>query len=326
MTDPIFIVGPHRAGSTLWHNLLAMTPGILRLPEARFLGPRRQRDFLYFLQSLGDLTEDANVDRLVRLAFSRERVLGLGGAMWKFKDLTVVDDLEFKRSVAEKIKRSDRQIGSIARILLEELACFSGCNRVCLKFPVDVRHIMTLVRWFPDCRVVHITRDPRALAASKANDPSGTAMRVAAHPRLAWAIRKVALALVISQYRLSARMHQQCKALSNYRLFRYEDLLAEPRKTLVELCQFTGTSFSEDMLEPEKGQHEHQPSSLTGKQQKAFDPAAAVRWRKVISPFDNWLSLTFTRRAMARLGYNPETHPILQRFDNNRQAVVCEVP
>lgn len=322
MQAPVFIVGPHRAGSTLWHNLIAMTPGMLRLPEARFLGRPWQQDFRFFLRrEVGNLADDANVDRLVRLCLSRRHIPGLGGAMWKFKDIVIVDDPRLEQALATRIKESDRTIGSVASILLDELTRFSGCTRACVKFPAEVRHIPTLVRWFPDCRVVHITRDPRALGMSKANDPSGTAIKVAAHPRLAWAIRKAALALVINQYRLSARMHSRCKGMENYRLFRYEDLLAEPRQVLVELCEFIGNDFREEMLEPQKGQHEHQRSSITGKQQKGFDPAAAVRWRKVISPFDDRLILRFTRDAMAQLDYDPETHPILRKVDQDRQAV-----
>ena len=243
--------------------------------------------------------------------------------MWKFKGIAVADDPRLEQAVATRIKESDRTIGSVARTLLEELTRFSGCTRACVKFPAEVRHIPTLVGWFPDCRIVHITRDPRALAMSKANDPSGTAIRVAAHPRLGWAIRKAALALVISQYRLSARMHLRCKGMKNYRLFRYEDLLAEPRRTLNELCEFIGVEFREEMLEPQKGQHEHQPSSLTGKQQKGFDPAAAVRWRSVISPFDDWLVRKLTHKAMSQLEYHPATHPILRKVDENQQPVAA---
>jgi Sulfotransferase family len=325
MQEPVFIVGPHRAGSTLWHNLIAMAPGMLRLPEPRFLGRPRQQDFRFFLRTkVGDLAVDDNVDRMVKVCLSRRHVAGLGGVMWKFKDVAVVEDPQLEQVLATRIKESNREIGSIVRILLEELTRFSGCTRACVKFPVEVRHIPTLVRWFPDSRVVHITRDPRALAMSKANDPSGTAIKVAAHPRLAWAIRKAALALVISQYRVSARVHLRCNGVRNYRLFRYEDLLAEPQRTLIDLCEFIGIDFKQEMLEPQKGQHEHQASSITGKQQKAFDPAAAVRWRRVISPFDDWLISRFTRKAMAQLNYEPENHPILQKLNENQQPVVTK--
>src|SRR5205823_12998315 len=115
-----------------------------------------------------------------------------------------------------------------AKILIEEITRFSGCARACVKFPVDIVHMPELLTWFPDCKIVHITRDPRAMAMSKTNDPSGTALRVVKHARLAWLIRMLNVYLVIAEYRHAARVHQQFQIRSNYRVFRYEDLLAEP--------------------------------------------------------------------------------------------------
>ena len=291
-----------------------MSPRILRLPEARFLGPARQTDFRYFLRTqVGDLSEDRNVEKMVQLCLSRRSAPGLGGALWKWKGIEVADAPSLRDAIADRIKASDRSLGAIVRSILEELVRFTGCNRVCLKFPVDVRYIPELMEWFPEGKVIHITRDPRGLAMSKSNDPSGTGPLVRRHPYLAWPIRKAALAVVISNYRLSAKMHRRLKRRPNYRLFRYEDLLADPEKTLRELCEFVDIEFLDDMLQPEKGRHEHQPSSLTGKQQKAFDAEAAVRWQRVISRFDNFLVASATRSSMRELGYDPATHPIFRR-------------
>src|SRR2546430_1830260 len=98
--------------------------------------------------------------------------------------------------------------------------------------------------------------------------------------------RQMAVWFVIAQYRWTARLHLRYQGLPNYRLFRYEDLLAAPEQTLRQVCQFVETDFTEDMLNPEKGAHEHQRSSITGKQQRAFDVTAAIRWQTVISPMD----------------------------------------
>jgi hypothetical protein len=88
--------------------------------------------------------------------------------------------------------------------------------------------------------------------------------------------------------------------------------LAEPEKTLRHLCEFIDAEFSEGLLHPEAGRHEHQPSSLTGKQRKSFDPNAAVRWQEIIPAFDNWLITSLTKRSMRTLGYDPATHPIFR--------------
>jgi Sulfotransferase family len=313
MKNPIFIVGPHRSGSTVWHNLVAMCPGIMRLTDPRFLSERRHKDFRYFLKTqAGDLSVDANVDKMVEWCFSKKSIPGLEGAFWRFENIEAANDPRLKREISHRIKQSDRSLGAIARTIIEEITRFSGCTRACVKFPVDVGHITELLAWFPDCKVMHITRDPRAMAMSKTNDPSGTALMTREYPHLAWPIRKLAVWFVIAQYRWTARLHWRFKDRSNYRLFRYEDLLAQPEKVLRELCDFIETDFTEDMLEPQKGRHEHQPSSLTGKQQKALDARAAVRWQTIISPIDKWLITVLTKQSMRRLGYNPKTHLIFQ--------------
>ena len=288
-----------------------MSPRVMRLAEPRFLGPARQKDFRFFLQTQArSLSTEEDVKRMVELCFSRKGFAGLEGAFWRFEGIAAANDPKLKETIAYRIFDSNRSLGAIARIFIEEICAFAGCDRPCVKFPVDVEHMPALLEWFPDCRIVHITRDPRALAVSKSNDPSGTAIKVLEHPRLAWLIRKGALWLTVKQYRLSARMHDRLRHLSNYHLFRYEDLLADPDNTLRELCRFIAIEFHEDMLDPQKGRHEHQPSSLTGKRRKGFDPEAATRWRKAISPLDNLLIALLTRSSMKGLGYDPKNHPI----------------
>jgi hypothetical protein len=316
LDSPIFIVGPHRAGSTLWHNLIAMDTNILRLADPRFLGRPGQRDFKFFLDTqVRDLSTDEDVDLMVDLCFSRKTIAGLEGAFWRFEGITGADDPELRQEVARRVKQSNRSLGSVVKIILEELTRFSGRQRCCMKFPVDVMHIPSLVEWFPDCKIIHITRDPRGLAMSKSNDPSGTAIKTIEHPRLAWFIRKASVAFTIFQYRLAAKQHVRFSPLKNYRLFRYEDLLAEPEKTLKELCAFIEIDFTPAMLEPEKGRHEHQPSSLTGRRKRGFDPAAATRWQTVIAQTDYWLISCSTKTSMKKLGYNPKTHPIFRKVN-----------
>src|SRR6476620_4607462 len=119
--SPIFVVGPHRAGSTLWHNLIAMSPGIMRLAEPRFLGPPRQRDFNFFLNTqTRDLSSDEDIEKMVELCFSKKAIPGLEGAFWRFEGIEAVKNPQFKEKIAQRIKASDRSLGAIARIIIEE--------------------------------------------------------------------------------------------------------------------------------------------------------------------------------------------------------------
>jgi hypothetical protein len=314
LKNPIFIVGSHRAGSTLWHNIISMCPGMMRLTDPRFLSERRHKSFNYFLKTeIGDLSLDGNIEKMVDLCLGEKRPASLDSTFWRFENIDAVRHPDLKIEITRRIKRSDRSLGAVARILLEEITRFSGYERACVKFPVDVGHVPELMTWFPNCKVMHIIRDPRALALSKSNDPSGTAKRVLEHPHLGWLIRRFMVWFVIADYRRNARAHERHRGLTNYRLFRYEDLLAEPENTLKDVCDFIEVEFTPDLLHPEKGRHQHQPSSLTGKQQKAFDRDAATRWQTAISPIDNFIITWLTRGSMSRLGYDPKSHPIFRK-------------
>lgn len=316
MKAPIFIVGLHRSGSTLWHNLISMSPGLLRLTEMRMLSYWWQDDVASYIKSgAGDLSRDENVEKMVQVMFAKgsPRPRGLEGAFWRFEYIDLVTDPVFQRSVAQAIKKSDRKVGSIFRITIDELTRASGQERACVKFPLDVGHLPKLFQWYPGCKVVHITRDPRAMAMSRTNDPGGTAIKVQQHPKVAALIRRAAVGLVLQQYCWTAKLHDRYKTFDNYGLFQYEDLLANPEETLRRVCAFAECEFVPQMLQPERGKHLHQASSITGKQQLGFDRKAASRWLEIISPMDRWMISAVTRKSMRTFGYFPENHPLFAR-------------
>lgn len=308
MRKPIFIVGLHRTGSTLWHNIVSINPEICRLPEIRFLAPRWwHNDVVYFIRTrVGSLDSDANVERMVEMFFSRRNYPGLGGAYWRFENYEhIVNDQGFKKAFLDRLLRSDRSPASVFRALVEEIALADGKAGSCVKFPLDVSHIPKLFEWYPECKVMHIIRDPRAMAVSKTNDPYGTAIRAGRHSQLAYWTRKSAMLFATFQYVWASRLHVSYQRLPNYRLFRYEDLLHDPEATIRELCSFLELDFSPEMLQPQKGRHEHQASSITGKKRKDFDREAAWRWKKVISNGDARLIEMLTKRSMERFAYSP---------------------
>ena len=86
-------------------------------------------------------------------------------------------------------------------------------------------------------------------------------------------------------------------------LFRYEDLLTDPEKTIKSLCNFTDVEYVPEMMEPQKGNEKGQASSLTGERKKGFDKKAARRWERMISKYDKIFLTLFCRNSMERLGY-----------------------
>ncbi|MEN8134279.1 MAG: sulfotransferase [Thermodesulfobacteriota bacterium] len=315
MNNPIFIIGLPRSGSTLWHNIIARNEEICRIGEMHFLTPWR-KDFRHFCKKhVGDLQNNNNVKKMVDLIFSQETTPGLNAWFWN-AELQRVNNNDLKEKIYSGILVSDRSLGSIFKIFIENITVYSGLKRCCVKFPVYPSHIPQLLQWYPRCKIVHITRDPRATSISRTNDPGGTQQLKRKYPLITFLIQKIMIYFNVAQYCWTSRLHSKYKAIDNYALFRYEDLLAYPEKTIRKLCHFIEIDFDEKMLTPKAAQK----SSVTGKRAKGFDKKAGTRWEKVISPFDKLLITMLTKRSMTKFGYAPNVHPIFStvKLDSER--------
>jgi len=307
MKDPIFIVGLPRTGSTLWHNIFAKNEFICRIGEMHYLTPVR-KDFSYFIKnSVGDLNDEDNIRKMYDLIFSGEKVKGISEGFWTI-ELRDIADNSLKDALIKRTIASDRSVESIFKALIEEYTVYKNKSQSCVKFPLYVNHIPELAKWYPASKIVHITRDPRAIAVSRKNDPGGTKQKIKKYPYLAWFIQKIMVMFVVGQYIWSSRLHiSYNKKYNNYELFKYEDLLSDPKRTIEQLCKHTGIEFNEEMLKPGKGQ----ASSITDKKQEGFDSSAAFRWKKHITVFENRMITLLTKASMRRFSYDPESESYL---------------
>lgn len=272
--------------------------------EMHYLTPVK-KDFRYFARkSVGDLSNDSNIRKMFELIFSNEKIKGISEAFWEY-DIGKIEGETLKETMIAEAIKSDRSIESLFKIITEQFALYKEKQRGCIKFPVYVNMIPHLVDWYPDCKVLHIIRDPRAIAVSRKNDPLGTAKKVKKYPYLSYFIRWIMVLYVSAQYMWSSRLHLSYKKkFKNYRLFKYEDLLVSPEQTIHELCEFTGVDFQEDMLNPGEGQ----ASSITNEKKAGFDKSAAFRWMKHIKPSEKKVVTCLTRRSMRRFDYFPEKY------------------
>jgi hypothetical protein len=309
MENPIFVVGLPRSGSSLLENMLGRNKEVLRLAEMLFLSPWR-RDFRFFLRkNIGDLSDDKQLRRLVDIIFSpHERVAGIDASFWRLNAVRAMGDDELKKRVLGALQRSDRSLGSIFRVLLQEITAWNNYSRCCVAFPVYINHIPELLSWFPHGLIIHITRDPRAIAVSKTNDPGGTAIYNAKYPGLKFAIRKAIMAFTVLQYIWSSKMHERYRNHSNYRLVKYEDLITDPETVLQEICAFLQLTYSRDMLAQDS--HWAQPSSISGQKRGGIDMQRASTWKTVITPLEERAITYTTQRSMRRFGFDFRNHPV----------------
>ena len=306
LKDPIFVIGLPRSGSTLWENIIAENPEVLRLAEMLFLSPFR-RDFRYFLRTnVGDLSDDAKIRKMVDQILARPQIKGIDASFWRFENIGAIEMEGFRDSLVDGFLKGDRSLEQIFKTLIEEITRFSGLSRCSVAFPVYPSYVSQLLQWYPDCKIVHVSRDPRAIAMSKTNDPSGTALLNEKYPRLRFLIRKLMIAFVIVQYVWVSRIHNRYKQVPNYRKFQYEDLVMDPENQIRTLCEFLRMDYSPSMLSPRQGM----ASSITGKKKDSIAIEPARHWRKVITPLEKMSIDLLTKRSMNRFDYPADAHPI----------------
>lgn len=309
MERPIFIVGLPRTGSTLLQNVFSRNDYLCRLLEMHFLTPLRV-DFRSFLkQHVGDLEKEENIRKMTELLFVEPRIPGIKkGGFW-IQEIHQVDTSSFQEKLFQAIKESDRTIGSIFKCLIEVYREMRGQQRLLVRFPVYPNYIPRLIKWYPECKVMHLIRDPRAIAISKQNDPGGVQVLMKKYPLLrnkagSFVLRKTMVLFVIIQYNWCSRLHKRFQKYKNYSLVKYEDLLLNPKPTIIEVCKHTEIEFNEEMLVPGKGQR----SSITNERKEGLDTSAAFRWMDKIGSFEKSLITILTRRSMKRFGYDPKRY------------------
>jgi hypothetical protein len=303
-TEPeaIFIVGVPRSGTTMMRHALETSDRIAIARENHFMGHiLGRRGARHFFRRAGDLKDDATVRRIVDMIYSGEYEKLSGWRrpspywFWLKKDVAR-DEMERRLLAAERTERG------MFRAFLRVYADEQGRPVMGEKTPTHLNYVDTLLEWFPDARVIHMLRDPRAVYVSdryrrqtRDRFPYNVIRRV---PLL---LESYLLLLYSISWRRALRKHAQLlkRHPGKYMLVRFEDVVKKPQETLPGVFDFLGVampqSLESDISVPQ--QHGMRASA------EGIDPGAADRWRERIkAPARRFLELTL-RGPMRRYGY-----------------------
>jgi len=214
LTNPIFIVGCPRSGTTLLQQILNAHPEVAIAPETHFIEYFWKRRKKY-----GELSEDSNYYSLI-------------------KDITTLNEfVEMGLSADNFFKiawSSDRSYAILFQLLLKQFAIKQNATIVGEKTPNHVLHLSTLKDFFPSARFVHLVRDPRAVVNSWRSIPWSSGS-TAGDARL-W--RGHILSALRSPYNIKSSLF----TLS------YEQLVVASEENLRLLCDFLNLQFNPVML------------------------------------------------------------------------------
>lgn len=301
--EAIFVVGVSRSGTTLMRHVLGSHSRIAIATENHYLGHLLPWEGarVYF-HRLGDPRDDATMRRIAAFVygggFARRSRLREISPYWRWLTRTVEPE-EF----LERLLACDRSERGVFTVLMRTFADHKRKPIMGEKTPAHLAWADTLMDWYPDGRIVHMVRDPRAVYVSELRRrfeaPTTIPYRWLVHvpPVLrAFVLFEVvwAWAVAVGRHRRLAQRYPQ-----GYRMVRFEDLVRAPRATLDDLCAFLGVEPDPAMLRRKvtsKG-------AMLG--MEGFDAGAAERWREGIGQTPRRLIEALLTGRMRAVGYEP---------------------
>ena len=166
-TTHLFVVGVSRSGTTLMRRILNRSTQVALCDENFFLGHLISREGMrHKFRRFAPLSEDANVGRLVSWLYSPEffRYSRFRKPNWQWRWFLENIDRE---TMERRLLAGDRSDRAVFSLLMDLFAEAQGAEVRGEKTPAHVRHISTIMAWYPQGRVIHMMRDPRAIYASE---------------------------------------------------------------------------------------------------------------------------------------------------------------
>lgn len=301
-TEPeaIFIVGVPRSGTTMMRELLERSPRIAIARETHFIGHVREGEGArFYFRRAGDLANDATLERIVDWIytgeFQRQSRMREISPFWRLLERHIP-----RADVLAHLLAAPRTERDMFAAFLRSYADFLNRPLIGEKTPAHLAYVDTLFEWFPEAKVIHMLRDPRAVYVSDLR-------RRRRHPRRPYSwlmklpllLQTVLVAQTVLGWRAAARYHDRYQHAypERYRMVRFEDVLLQPETKVAEVFAFLGVEQPADAIEVRVVSHG------VNRGREGLDSDAAERWRTSIHPLARRLLETFTGGPMRRLGY-----------------------
>jgi hypothetical protein len=276
--EPIFVVGTPRSGTTLLGLLLNAHPDIAIMGELHFFD-----QILPIRKQVPSLATNADLDTFsshVRRTHA-------------FQFLPYAEEL--LSATLQRLRRDrERTYERFYQYAVDEFARRERVSIPGEKTTSNVRYIDRIMRIFPNAKIVHIIRDPRAVAASLS--------------RMRWASYGVLVNAL--KWKLDILGTQQYRDRHTYREIQYEELVSQPCSSLKKLCEFLEVPYTDKMLEYHKMQAAYikcEPWKDGTRQPISKTNVAA--WRQQLSVSQIHMIQLVTRHQMNGYGYDPVEIP-----------------
>ena len=272
---PVFVLGCPRSGTTVLYHML--------LSAGDFAVYRAESNVFNLL-----------VPRFrgMRCAADRQELL----ETWLRSKLFRVSGLD-ARKISDKIMAECRGGGDFLRVVMGEVARKQGTGRWADCTPDHLLYMEEIKRQIPDALFIHIIRDGRDVALSYVQQGRSYPLPWDRHERLGvaglyweWVVRK-------------GRKQGRCLG-ADYQEVRFEELIANPRQTLLRLGEFIEHDLDYERIQRAGIGSVSQPNtSFAAASKEAFNPVA--RWKTKMSPEQTAAFEALVGDFLQELGYIP---------------------
>jgi len=270
---PVFVLGCPRSGTTVLYHML--------LSAGNFAVYRAESNVFSVLQPrFGNLQRESNRRNLLNY--------------WLRSKLFQVTGLDAEQ-IRGKITDHCHGAGDFLRIVMEEMARQQGVERWADCTPDHLLYIREIKRQIPDALIVHIIRDGRDVALSYAKQGW-------AYP-LPWDRRAQLYVAGLFWEWIVGKGREYGRQLGpDYYELHYEDMVENPRETLLRLGEFVGQPLDYDRIHQVGIGSVSEPNSSF-----SSDPAAGFhpvrRWAEKMTPDQLADFEALTGSFLEELGY-----------------------
>ena len=272
-----FIIGTQRSGTTLLRLLLNNHSEVAIPTESTFLMPFLRKKFIFNLKHLSMYRKKTILQYLLTNSQF---------AKW-----------DINESLLEEVKEKDMNLIQFISFLYSSFASKYGKSLCGDKTPPFIRKLPILIKAYPEAKFIHIVRDGRDtfLSLRKKSAPGAS---------------NVSLGAFEWKYKLTL-INKALKGIENRLLeVRYEDLVNEPQQQLLNICEFLGVSYQEDMLDFWKESESFIAKHHSEKIFKPIDPSNIFKWKRELSDSESRKYAYFSKKTLQNYSYEIPTKPI----------------
>lgn len=223
MAKPVFVVGPHRSGTTWLANILCRHSNVVGIQSSRHQGIHESAFFSHVDRHFGKWNSPNDFIELVE-TFSTSDYFSLS---------------ELNKEIF--YENQPANYGDFFRVMMDRYAEEKGADYWVEKTPAHTIYLGKIQKYFPDGNYLGITRKGEDVIRSAVGKRTFRKKQ----RRLFFVLRQI---LHLAKYKKHIKHYNE--KIENMYLFKYENLKANKAEIVQDICDLLDLPFEEKLMEP----------------------------------------------------------------------------